>query len=185
MKLGSAILVLESEEHAEKRDAVPLARLRGYGATSDAHHLTEPSPTGQSAANAVMMALQSSGIDPSEIDYLNAHGTSTPMNDSQETKALKLALGEDAYRVPISSSKSMTGHLLGAGGALEAAICVMAMQNGVMPPTVNLVDPDPECDLDYIPLKARCREINVCVSDSFGFGGHNSVLVFTKPEWAH
>ena len=182
---GSAILVLESEEHAERRDAVPLARLQGYGATSDAHHLTEPSPTGQSAANAVKMALKSSGIDPSEIDYLNAHGTSTPMNDAQETKALKLALGEDAYRVPISSSKSMTGHLLGAAGALEAAICVMALQYGVMPPTVNLIDPDPECDLDYIPLQARCQEINVCVSDSFGFGGHNSVLVFTKPGWSH
>ena len=182
---GSAMLVLESEEHAQQRGATPLARLQGYGATSDAYHLTEPGPTGQSAANAVLMALKAAGVDPSEIDYLNAHGTSTPMNDAQETKALKLALGEEAYRVPISSSKSMTGHLLGAGGALEAAICVMAIQNGVMPPTANLVDPDPECDLDYTPLKARQQAIDVCVSDSFGFGGHNSVLVFTKPDWQH
>ena len=181
---GSALLVLESEEHAQQRGATPLAQLRGYGATSDAHHLTEPNPTGQSAANAVQMALESAGIAPSEIDYLNAHGTSTPLNDWQETKALKLALGEEAYRVPISSTKSMTGHLLGAGGALEAAICVMALQEGVMPPTANLVDPDPECDLDYTPLQARHQNINVCVSDSFGFGGHNSVLVFTKPDWA-
>ncbi len=180
---GSAILVLESEEHAQQRGAEPLAVLKGYGATSDAHHLTEPNPTGLSAAQAVRLALDSAGIDPSEIDYLNAHGTSTPLNDWQETKALKLALGEDAYRAPISSSKSMTGHLLGAGGALEAAICVMAMENGTLPPTINLVDQDPECDLDYIPLEARQGEINVCVSDSFGFGGHNSVLVFTRPGW--
>jgi 3-oxoacyl-[acyl-carrier-protein] synthase II len=180
---GSAILVLENEGHARQRGANPLARLQGYGATSDAYHLTEPGPTGQSAANAVLMALKSAGVDPSEIDYLNAHGTSTPMNDRQETRALKLALGEEAYRVPISSTKSMTGHLLGAGGALEAAICVLAIQNGIIPPTTNLVDPDPECDLDYTPLVARRQEINVCVSDSFGFGGHNSVLVFTRPGW--
>lgn len=180
---GSAILVLENEVHARQRGAKPLARLQGYGATSDAYHLTEPGPTGQSAANAVLMALKAAGVDPSEIDYLNAHGTSTPMNDRQETRALKLALGEEAYRVPISSTKSMTGHLLGAGGALEAAICVLAIQNGVIPPTTNLVDPDPECDLDYTPVLARQQEINVCVSDSFGFGGHNSVLVFTSPGW--
>ncbi|HEU0020736.1 MAG TPA: beta-ketoacyl-ACP synthase II [Dehalococcoidia bacterium] len=180
---GSAMLVLESEEHARQRGATPLARLQGYGATSDAYHLTEPGPTGQSAARAVLMALKAAGVDPSEIDYLNAHGTSTPMNDRQETRALKLALGEEAYRIPISSTKSMTGHLLGAGGALEAAICVLAIRNGIIPPTTNLVNPDPECDLDYTPLKARQQEINVCVSDSFGFGGHNSVLVLTKPDW--
>ena len=181
MSEGAAILVLESEEHAAQRGAAPLADLLGYGATSDAYHLTEPNPTGQSAANAVRMALKSAGIQPSDIDYLNAHGTSTPLNDWQETKALKLALGADAYRGPISSSKSMTGHRLGAGGALEAAICVMAIENGVMPPTANLVEADAECDLDYIPQEAREGEINVCVSDSFGFGGHNSVLVFSKP----
>jgi 3-oxoacyl-[acyl-carrier-protein] synthase II len=182
---GSAVLVLESEHHAQQRGVPPLAELRGYGATSDAYHLTEPNPTGQSAANAVLMALESAGVDASEIDYLNAHGTSTPLNDWQETKAIKLALGEEAYRVRISSTKSMTGHLLGAGGALEAAICVLAIQNGVMPPTINLVDPDPECDLDYTPLKARCQQIKVCVSNSFGFGGHNSVLVFADPNGAH
>jgi 3-oxoacyl-(acyl-carrier-protein) synthase len=181
---GSAVLVLESQEHLQKRGVTPLAELKGYGATSDAHHLTEPNPTGQSAAKAVSMALGSAGVDASEIDYLNAHGTSTPLNDWQETKAVKLALGEEAYRVPISSTKSMTGHLLGAGGALEAAFCVLAIQNGVIPPTINLVDQDPECDLDYTPLQARHQEINVCVSNSFGFGGHNSVLVFADPNWA-
>ena len=180
---GSAVLVLESEPHLRKRGAVPLAELRGYGATSDAHHLTEPNPTGRSAANAIKLALQSAGVSVSEVDYLNAHGTSTPLNDWQETKAIKLALGEDAYRVPISSSKSMTGHLLGAGGALEAAICVMAIQDDIMPPTINLVDPDPECDLDYTPLQARRNKVDVTMSNSFGFGGHNSVLVFANPDW--
>ena len=181
---GAAVLVLESEEHLRERGVTPLAELRGYGATSDAHHLTEPNPTGQSAANAIKLALQAAGVDVSEVDYLNAHGTSTPLNDWQETKAIKLALGEEAYRVPISSSKSMTGHLLGAGGALEAAICVMAIQDNIMPPTINLVDPDPECDLDYTPLNARREKVDVTMSNSFGFGGHNSVLVLTNPAWA-
>lgn len=179
---GSAVLVLESEANLRQRGVRPLAELRGYGVTSDAYHLTEPNPTGQSAANAMLMALRSAGIDAPDIDYLNAHGTSTPLNDWQETKAIKLALGEDAYRVPISSTKSMIGHLLGAGGALEAAICVLAVQHGIMPPTINLLDPDSECDLDYTPLKARCQEINIAMSNSFGFGGHNSVLVFAKPD---
>ena len=182
MAEGSAMLVLESLEHATNRGARPLAVLAGYGATSDAHHLTEPNPTGQSAANAMKMAMSAAKINPTQIDYLNAHGTSTPLNDRQETKAIKLALGEEAYRVPISSTKSMTGHLLGAGGALEAAVCVLAMQHGVIPPTVNLVDQDPDCDLNYTPLQARHETINVAMSNSFGFGGHNSVLVFTYPE---
>ena len=177
---GSAVLVLESEEHLKKRQVPALAELRGYGATSDAHHVTEPNPTGRSAAQAILLALQAAEVDPSEIDYLNAHGTSTPLNDSQETKAIKLALGEDAYRVPISSSKSMTGHLLGAGGALEAASCVLALQHGLIPPTINLHNQDPECDLDYTPLKARAQQLNVVVSNSFGFGGHNSVLVLSS-----
>ena len=181
---GSAVLVLESEEHLAQRSATALAELRGYGATSDAHHLTEPNPTGQSAANAISLALKAAAVDVSEVDYLNAHGTSTPLNDWQETKAIKLAMGEEAYRVPISSTKSMTGHLLGAGGALEAVLCVKTIQDDVIPPTINLVDPDPECDLDYTPLKARSVEVNVAMSNSFGFGGHNSVLVFTDPGWA-
>ena len=177
---GSAVLVLEGEEHFRKRQASALAELRGYGATSDAHHVTEPNPTGQSAAEAILLALQAAEVDTSEIDYLNAHGTSTLLNDSQETKAIKLALGEEAYRVPISSSKSMTGHLLGAGGALEAAFCVLALQHGLIPPTINLHNQDPECDLDYTPLKARTKPLNVVVSNSFGFGGHNSVLVLSS-----
>ncbi|MDE2842905.1 MAG: beta-ketoacyl-ACP synthase II [Chloroflexota bacterium] len=181
---GSAVLVLESEEHIRKRGATALAELRGYGATSDAHHLTEPNPTGLSAANAIRLALEAASVDVSEVDYLNAHGTSTPLNDWQETKAIKLAMGEEAYRVPISSTKSMTGHLLGAGGALEAALCVKAIQEDTIPPTINLVDPDPECDLDYTPLTARTAKVDVAMSNSFGFGGHNSVLVFTDPAWA-
>ena len=181
---GAAVLVLESRESLERRNVSPLAELRGYGATSDAHHLTEPAPAGESAATAMKLALQEAGIDPTELDYLNAHGTSTPLNDRLETKAIKLALGEEAYRVPISSSKSMTGHLLGAGGALEAAICVLAIQNGVIPPTINLAEPDPECDLDYTPNHPRTQRVDVAMSNSFGFGGHNSVLVFTRPDRA-
>ena len=182
MAEGSAMLILESAEHAANRGIKPLAILAGYGATSDAHHLTEPNPTGQSASNAVKMAMRAAQIHPKEIDYLNAHGTSTPLNDRQETKAIKLALGEEAYRVPISSTKSMTGHLLGAGGALEASVCIMAIQNGIIPPTANLDEADDDCDLNYTPQKSRELEINTCVSNSFGFGGHNSVLVFTNPS---
>ena len=178
---GAAVLVLESEEHAAARGAEPLAEIRGYAATSDSHHLTEPNPTGQSAAAAVTGALEEASLQPSDIDYLNAHGTSTPLNDWHETKALKLALGDEAYRIPISSTKSMTGHLLGAGGALEAAICATAMRQGLMPPTINLDDPDDECDLDYIPNQARPSDLNVVLSNSFGFGGHNSVIVITRP----
>jgi len=182
MAEGSAVLVLESEQSAQRRGVPALAELRGYGATSDAHHLTEPGPTGQSAAAAMTLALKNAGIVPSQVDYLNAHGTSTPLNDRQETKAIKLALGDDAYRVPISSTKSMTGHLLGAGGALEAAICIMAMRNATIPPTINLHDSDPECDLNYTPNHPVDQKISVAMSNSFGFGGHNSVLVFTDHQ---
>ena len=178
---GSAIMVLESADHASARGAEPVAELRGYAATSDSHHLTEPNPTGQSAATAVTEALAAAGLHPNEVDYLNAHGTSTPLNDWHETKALKLALGEEAYRIPVSSTKSMTGHLLGAGGALEAALCIRTLSEGLMPPTINLDDPDDECDLDYVPNTARAGEINVALSNSFGFGGHNSVIVLTRP----
>ncbi len=181
---GSAVLVLESEESANRRGVTPLAELRGYAATSDAHHLTEPSVTGESAAKAMTLALEEARLDTSEVDYLNAHGTSTPLNDRHETKAIKVALGEDAYRIPISSSKSMTGHLLGCGGALEASICVMAIRDSLVPPTINLEEPDPDCDLDYTPNQARNKEINVAMSNSFGFGGHNSVLIIAKPGLA-
>ncbi len=179
---GSAVFVMESEESAARRSAEPLAEIRGYAATSDAHHLTEPSITGESAASAMSMALYEAGIDAAEVGYINAHGTSTPLNDKHETKAIKIALGGDAYRIPISSSKSMTGHLLGAGGSLEAAICVMAMRDGLIPPTINLDETDPDCDLDYTPNHARNKEIDISMSNSFGFGGHNSVLVFAKPS---
>ena len=178
---GAAVLVLESAEHAESRGAEPLAELRGYAATSDSHHLTEPNPTGQSAAAAVTAALDAAQLAPADVGYLNAHGTSTPLNDWHETKALKLALGDEAYRIPVSSTKSMTGHLLGAGGALEAALCITALRDGIMPPTINLDDPDDECDLDYVPNTARPADLDVILSNSFGFGGHNSVIVLTRP----
>jgi len=178
---GAAVLVLESEESATRRGATPLAEIKGYAATSDAYHLTEPMASGKSAAQAMTKALEEAGVDPSEVDYINAHGTSTPLNDRHETMAIKVALGEDAYRVPLSSTKSMTGHLLGSGGALEACFCVLAMGNSIIPPTINLKDPDPDCDLDYTPNQARSKELNVTLSNSFGFGGHNSVLVFGKP----
>ena len=178
---GAAVLVLESEESANRRGVTPLAEIKGYASTSDAYHLTEPMASGESAARAMSNALEEAGVDPSEVDYINAHGTSTPLNDRHETMAIKVALGEEAYRVPLSSTKSMTGHLLGSGGALEACFCVLAMENSIIPPTINLNDPDPDCDLDYTPNQARSKEINVTISNSFGFGGHNSVLVFGKP----
>ena len=181
---GSAVLVLESEESAKRRGVTPLAEIRGYAATSDAHHITEPLATGESAARAMSIALKEAGVDTSEVDYVNAHGTSTPLNDRHETMAIKVALGEDAYRVPISSSKSMTGHLLGSGGALEACICIMAMKHSLIPPTINLSEPDPDCDLDYTPNIAVSKDLNITMSNSFGFGGHNSVLVFGKPDLA-
>ncbi len=178
---GAAVLVVESEESANRRGVTPLAEIKGYAATSDAYHLVEPMESGESAARAMTKALEEAGVDPSEVDYVNAHGTSTPLNDRHETKAIKAALGEDAYRVPVSSTKSMTGHLLGSGGALEACFCILAMKDSLIPPTINLSEPDPDCDLDYTPNQARSKELNVTMSNSFGFGGHNSVLVFAKP----
>ena len=175
---GAAILILEDNESVERRGIRPLAEVIGYGATSDAYHLTEPAPDGDRAAKAMTLAIERAGIGIEEIDYINAHGTSTPLNDRQETQAIKSALGEDAYRVPISSTKSMTGHLLGAGGALEAVSCILAIRDGIIPPTINLEHPDPDCDLDYTPCKARPHPIHVAMSNSFGFGGHNSVLIF-------
>ncbi len=178
---GAALLVLESEESVALRGSEPLVELMGYGATSDAHHLTEPSPDGSGAANAMKAAMKRANIGADDLDYINAHGTSTPLNDRQETKAIRSALGEYAYRVPISSTKSMTGHLLGAGGALEAIVCMMAIRDGLIPPTINLEHADEECDLDYTRFEARKAPVSIAMSNSFGFGGHNSVLIFGSP----
>ena len=175
---GAAVLVLESEEHARARGATILAELAGYGATSDAYHITQPDERGEGAARAMQMALRQAGLQPDEIDYLNAHGTSTPMNDRLETLAIKRVFGEYAYDLPISSSKSMTGHLLGAAGAVEAAICVLALQKQIIPPTANYEVPDPDCDLDYVPNVARPARLEAVMTNSLGFGGHNSSLIF-------
>lgn len=177
---GSAIMVLESLEHALARGARIYAEIVGYGATADAFHITAPPERGEGAARAMRMALRKAGLDPCEVDYINAHGTSTPLNDVAETRAIKDVFGDYAYRVSVSSTKSMTGHLLGAAGALEAMVCVRAIGEGVIPPTINLEHPDPECDLDYTPNTARRRAVNVALSNSLGFGGHNSCLIFRR-----
>ncbi len=175
---GGALLVLEEWEHACARGARIRAELVGYGATADAYHITAPAPDGSGAMRAMTTALEKAGLSPSDVDYINAHGTSTPVGDLAETKAIKGVFGDDAPL--ISSTKSMTGHMLGGAGAAEAAICVLAMERGLVPPTINLTDPDPECDLDYVPLVAREADISVCMSNSFGFGGHNATLVFSR-----
>lgn len=182
MAEGAAILILESHESVLKRGIEPIAELAGYGTTSDAYHVTAPSPTGESVYRAIAQALTQAGLTPQDVDYINAHGTSTPLNDPMETKAIKMALGERAYQVPISSTKSMTGHLIGAAGAIEAAFCALAIQSGIIPPTINLAEPDPECDLDYTPLQARRSQVRAALSNSFGFGGHNTVLAFTAVD---
>ncbi len=175
---GGGILILESLEHAVARGATPLAELAGHGATADAHHITQPSPGGEGGARAIQLALSRAGLTPDEVDYINAHGTSTPMNDKFETMAIKSVLGDEAYSTPISSTKSMTGHLLGAAGALEAAICVLAVSRGAIPPTINLENPDPDCDLDYTPNASRTAPVSAAISTSLGFGGHNTCLAF-------
>ncbi|MCH8108597.1 MAG: beta-ketoacyl-ACP synthase II [Chloroflexi bacterium] len=179
---GAAVLVLESMDSAIKRDATVLAELVGYGATADAYHITQPSPEGEGGARAMRLALRNAQVKPCEVDYINAHGTSTPLNDKYETMAMKTVFGEDAYKIPISSTKSMTGHLLGASGALEAAASVMAITNWAIPPTINLENPDIDCDLDYTPNLTRRGRIRTVMSNSFGFGGHNSSLVFQAVE---
>jgi 3-oxoacyl-[acyl-carrier-protein] synthase II len=177
---GAAVLVLENLDHALKRNANILAELAAYGATSDAFHITQPAQDGKGGAKAMNMALRKAGLTIKDIDYINAHGTSTAMNDKCETMAIKAVFGEDAYRVPVSSTKSMMGHLIGAAGAIEAIVCVLAIQHGVIPPTVNLENPDPDCDLDYVPNVARQQRVRAAMSNSFGFGGHNSVLVLRE-----
>ena len=177
---GAGILVLESEDHALARGATILGELAGYGATSDAFHITQPDENGEGATRAMRKALADAGLVSDDIDYVNAHGTSTPMNDKLETLALKKVFGEYAYELPVSSTKSMTGHLLGAAGAVEAAVCILAMQNGIIPPTANYETPDPDCDLDYVPNVARSASLEAVMTNSLGFGGHNASLIFRK-----
>jgi 3-oxoacyl-[acyl-carrier-protein] synthase II len=177
---GAGVLVLERLEHAQARGATILAEIVGYGMTCDAHHITAPSPGGVGGAEAMRLALHDAALEPESVDYVNAHGTSTPANDANETSAIKSALGEHAWSVPVSSTKSMTGHLLGGSGGIEAVAAVLAIQNGIVPPTINFQTPDPACDLDIVPNQARERRIDVVLSNSFGFGGHNVCLAFRR-----
>lgn len=177
---GSAVLVLERESHAKARGAVILAELAGYGSTADAFHVTAPHEHGVGGAAAMRMALESAGANLDDVGYINAHGTGTMLNDQSETRAIKAAFGEKAYAIPISSTKSMTGHMMGATGALEAIFCAQAVREGILPPTIHYETPDPECDLDYIPNKAREKNITLAISNAFGFGGHNAVLAVRK-----
>ena len=178
---AAAMVVLEDLERARARGAKIYAELLGYGVSSDATHVSDPDPTGQSPARALAMAFADAGISPDDVGYINAHGTSTPVGDSAETRVIKLALGEEkAYRTPVSSTKGATGHCLGAAGAVEASFTILALERGVLPPTINQEVADPECDLDYIPNDAREEQVEIGVSNSFGFGGHNAVVVFRR-----
>ncbi len=177
---GAAVLVLEELGHALARGAKIHGEVLGYGSSDDAYHVTAPEEKGTGAAAAMQAALKQSGLRPAQIDYINAHGTSTPLNDKSETTAIKTVLGEAAYTVPISSTKSMTGHLLGAAGAIEAVFCLKVINESIIPPTINYEHPDPECDLDYVPNTARQKQVNVAMSNSFGFGGHNAVVIFNR-----
>jgi beta-ketoacyl-acyl-carrier-protein synthase II len=175
---GAALIVLETLEHAEKRGANILAELVGYGSTVDAFHISAPAEDGSGAARAISLALQMAGVEPEEVDYINAHGTGTELNDVSETRGIKKAFGEYAYDVPVSSTKSMTGHMMGATGALESIFCIRAIHENVVPPTIHLQNPDPECDLDYVPNKARELPVELAITNAFGFGGQNAVLAF-------
>jgi 3-oxoacyl-[acyl-carrier-protein] synthase II len=175
---GAGVLILESLEHAQKRGAQIYAEVIGYGMSGDAFHMTDPDPDG--AARCMVKAIKDAGIAPEEVDYVNAHGTSTPVGDRSETIALKKAFGDHAYKLAVSSTKSMTGHLLGAAGGVEAVICGLTIKHGLIPPTINLDNQDPECDLDYVPNVARKSEVNITMSNSFGFGGHNATIILKK-----
>ena len=177
---GSGVLVLETLSHAKARGATILAEIVGYGTTCDAHHITSPTPGGVGGAAAMRLALEDGGLNADSIDYVNAHGTSTPANDSNETAAIKSALGQRAQKIPVSSTKSMTGHLLGGSGGIEAVACVLALQHNVVPPTINYTNPDPDCDLDVVPNAAREHTLETVLSNSFGFGGHNVCLAFQR-----
>lgn len=179
---GAAVLVLESLEYAQGRGAKILAEVTGYGTSDDAYHISAPAENGAGAALCMKLALENASLRPQDIDYINAHGTSTLLNDKSETAAIKTTFGAQAYRIPISSTKSMTGHLLGASGALEAAVCVQVIQEGLMPPTINYETPDPECDLDYVPNQKRQKNVRHVMSNSFGFGGHNATLILSRFE---
>jgi len=179
---GGAVMILEELERAKRRGAKIYAELVGYGYNSDAYHLAAPDPEGDGAARCMRMALKDAGLSPDEVDYINAHGTSTELNDITETLAIKRVFGERAYKIPVSSTKSMTGHLLGAAGSTEAVFSVLTIRDGVIPPTINYENPDPRCDLDYVPNVAREKKVKVVMSNSFGFGGTNSVLIFRKFE---
>jgi len=177
---GAGVLLLEELEHAQKRGARIYAEMVGYGSTCDAYHMTSPSPDGEGAARAMDIAIKEAGIEPEEVSYINAHGTSTPLNDKFETLAIKTVFGENAGKVPVSSTKSMTGHLLGAAGAIEGVICVKALEEGFIPPTIGYSVPDPECDLDCVPNVGRKAELKYALSNSLGFGGHNAVILMKK-----
>ena len=179
---GAAVLVLETIDSAIERGVEPIVEMVGYGSTADAHHITQPAPEGEGGARAMKIALKQAQLKPEEIGYINAHGTSTPINDKFETMATKTVFGEEAYKIPISSTKSMTGHLLGASGALEAVIAAMAISNWAIPPTINLEFPDIECDLDYTPHIPKRGRVRAALSNSFGFGGHNAALIFQEFE---
>ncbi|MDQ3410964.1 MAG: beta-ketoacyl-[acyl-carrier-protein] synthase II, partial [Chloroflexota bacterium] len=177
---GSAVMILETEEHADRRGAAALAYCHGGAYTSDAFHITAPDPTGTGAARAMSMAVTRAGLHPSDIDYVAAHATSTPIGDIAETKAIKIAFGDHAAKLALSANKSMLGHLLGGAGAVSSLACVLAMRDGLVPPTINLTDPDPQCDLDYVPNVARRLPVRAAIANGFGFGGQNACAVFTK-----
>jgi 3-oxoacyl-[acyl-carrier-protein] synthase II len=179
---GAAVLVLESLEHARQRGATILAEVSGYGSSNDAYHITAPAENGAGAALCMRQAIEDAGLSLEQIDYINAHGTSTQLNDKSETAAIKTVFGELAYNIPVSSTKSMTGHLLGASGALEAVFCVKTLQDRILPPTINYETPDPACDLDYVPNQARPADVRHVMSNSFGFGGHNATLILSRYE---
>ena len=180
MSEGAGILILEELEHAKRRGAAILAELIGYGATGDAYHITSPAPGGEGAARAFNMALHNAGLNPEQVDYVNAHGTSTTLNDMYETQALKSVFGDKVGSVAISSTKGTIGHALGAAGGLETIICALSIQHGIIPPTINYETPDPECDLDYTPNTAREKNVNVAVNTNLGFGGHNAALILKR-----
>lgn len=177
---GGGIVVLEAESHARARGANIYAELAGYGATDDAYHITAPAEGGEGAVRSMNIALRKAECNPADVSYMNAHGTSTPINDRLETMAVKTVFGDLAYRIPVSSTKSMTGHMLGAGGVVEAIVCIKAIEDGIIPPTINYENPDPECDLDYVPNEARQQAVDVALTNSLGFGGHNATLIFRR-----